>query len=92
MNQRFNCKLIFTFAYRSEPTKMDNDVLRALHDVEIDKNEYPNVYCWHNALMKYSLEERSRYAHVYFNLLWKDAIIMVILFSDSLNHNIIHVL
>lgn len=80
----------FTFVYRSEPTKMDNDVLKALYDVEIDKNEHPNVYCWHNALMKYSLEERSRYVHVYFRLS-KDQLI-VILFPDSLNHNTIHVL
>lgn len=56
----------FTLVYSFEPTKMDNDVLKALHDVEIDKNNYPNVYCWYNALMKYSLEERSRYVNIYF--------------------------
>lgn len=47
--------------YSREPTKMDNDVLKALHDVDIDKNVFPNVYQWYNALMKYSLEERARY-------------------------------
>lgn len=40
---------------------MDDDVFKALHDVEIEKNRHPNVYCWYNALMKFSLEERSRY-------------------------------
>lgn len=40
---------------------MDNDVLKALHNVDIDKNSFPNVYQWHNALTKYSLEERARY-------------------------------
>lgn len=40
---------------------MDNDVLKALHNIDIDKNAFPNVYQWYNALMKYSLEERARY-------------------------------
>lgn len=39
---------------------MDNDVLKALHNVDIDKNSHPNVYQWYNALMRYSLEERAR--------------------------------
>lgn len=50
----FNCS--------QEPTKMDNDVFKALHDVAIDKNAYLNVHQWHNAMMKFSLEERARYA------------------------------
>lgn len=51
----------FSSDYSQEPTKMDNDVLNALHNIEIDKNSFPNVYIWHKALMKFSLEERARY-------------------------------
>lgn len=50
----------------SDPTKMDNDVLKALHNVEINRHLFPNVFCWYNALMKFTLEERSRYIdHLY---------------------------
>lgn len=34
---------------------------QVLHNVDIDKNAFPNFYQWHSALMKYSLEERVRY-------------------------------
>lgn len=52
---------MFHFNCSQEPTKMDNDVLKALHEVDVDKNVFPNVYQWYNALMRYSLEERARY-------------------------------
>lgn len=39
---------------------MDNDVLNALHNADIDKNAFPNVCRWYNALMSYTLEERAR--------------------------------
>lgn len=40
---------------------MDNDVLKALHNAEIDRNAFPCVFNWYNAAMKFTLEERSRY-------------------------------
>lgn len=57
--------------FRQEPTKMDNDVLKALHNVDIDKNTFPIIFQWYNALMKYTLEERARFVlehHSYINL------------------------
>ncbi|XP_055304367.1 ankyrin repeat and LEM domain-containing protein 2 homolog isoform X3 [Sitodiplosis mosellana] len=49
------------FIFGQEPTKMDNDVLNALHNVDIDKNSYPNIYQWHTTLLRYSLEERASF-------------------------------
>lgn len=50
----------FSFCFSPEPTKMDNDVMNALHNIDIDKNAYPNIFKWHCALSQFTLEERSR--------------------------------
>lgn len=43
-----------------EPTKMDNDVMKALHGIEIDGNAFPHVHKWYTALLNHSLEERNK--------------------------------
>ncbi|XP_031628233.1 uncharacterized protein LOC116344012 [Contarinia nasturtii] len=49
------------FIFGQEPTKMDNDVLKALHNVDIDRNSHPNIYHWQSALMTYSEQERASF-------------------------------
>lgn len=49
------------FIFGEEPTKMDNDVLKALHEVDIDETAFPNVFQWFTALQNYTLEERNNF-------------------------------
>lgn len=53
------CGLLLVF-YRDVPTKMDNDVMTALHGVEIDGDTYPKVRQWHAAMQNHSLEDRNK--------------------------------
>lgn len=45
---------------RDIPTKMDNDVMTALHSVQVDPDLHPFVFKWHTALQNHSLEERNK--------------------------------
>lgn len=57
----YNLLIINTFQInRDIPTKMDNDVMTALHSVQIDPDVYPYVFKWHTVLQNHSLEERNK--------------------------------
>lgn len=50
----------FLLPHSEEPTKTDNDVFKALHNVEINEKTYPNIHQWYTALQSYSLQEREK--------------------------------
>lgn len=56
-------QLLFSL-HSDEPTKTDNDVFKALHNVEIDDKTYPNIHQWYAALENYSLDEREKYVEI----------------------------
>lgn len=65
----FDCNqliVIIQSVYSEEPTKMDNDVFKALHNVEINNKTHPNIHQWFATLQNYSLEEREKYVELRF--------------------------
>ena len=51
--------IIYIF-YRSEPTKLDYDVMLALADSDIDKSTYPCITHWLSLIKSYPEEEQRR--------------------------------
>ncbi|XP_072839673.2 ankyrin repeat and LEM domain-containing protein 2 isoform X1 [Pogona vitticeps] len=47
------------FLLGEQPSKLDNDVLTALHGVEIDPQWYPAIYKWNLSVQFYSSSERQ---------------------------------
>ncbi|KAJ7309698.1 hypothetical protein JRQ81_007758 [Phrynocephalus forsythii] len=47
------------FLLGEQPTKLDNDVLTALHGVEIDSQSYPVLYKWNLSVRFFSSAERQ---------------------------------
>ncbi|XP_048369630.1 ankyrin repeat and LEM domain-containing protein 2 [Sphaerodactylus townsendi] len=47
------------FLLGEKPLKLDNDVLTALHGVEIDPQRYPAVYKWTTSVQSYSPSDRQ---------------------------------
>lgn len=39
---------------------MDNDVMTAMHAIDIDGDAYPYVHKWQAAMKNHSLEERNK--------------------------------
>ncbi|XP_063171918.1 ankyrin repeat and LEM domain-containing protein 2 [Candoia aspera] len=50
------------FLLGDQPSKWDNDVLAALHGVEIDAQRYPAVYKWNKSVQGYPSSERQRWS------------------------------
>lgn len=52
--------LFLIYIFSDVPTKMDNDVLTALHEVQVDAEKYPYVHKWYTAMENHTLEERNK--------------------------------
>ena len=49
-----------TFLCRSEPSKVDVDVLRVLDGIDLDYDRYPNINIWKEDMEKFNEEHLSR--------------------------------
>ncbi|XP_069612200.1 ankyrin repeat and LEM domain-containing protein 2 isoform X1 [Ranitomeya imitator] len=49
----------FLFLHGKEPSKLDNDVLSALQNVEIDAQKFPSISKWMKSILYYSNTERQ---------------------------------
>jgi hypothetical protein len=49
-----------TFLFRSEPSKVDVDVLRVLDGIDLDYARYPNINIWKEDMEKFNEEHLSR--------------------------------
>ncbi|XP_034955217.2 ankyrin repeat and LEM domain-containing protein 2 [Zootoca vivipara] len=50
------------FLLGEQPTKLDNDVLTALHGLEIDPQKYPAVYKWSVSVQSYAPPDRQSWS------------------------------
>nr|XP_056715359.1 ankyrin repeat and LEM domain-containing protein 2 [Euleptes europaea] len=50
------------FLLGEKPSKLDNDVLTALHGVEIDPQRYPTIYKWTISIQSYSPSDRQSWS------------------------------
>ncbi|XP_042297384.1 ankyrin repeat and LEM domain-containing protein 2 isoform X2 [Sceloporus undulatus] len=50
------------FLLGEQPSKLDNDVLTALHGVEIDSQRYPTIYKWNKSVQSYSSSDRQSWS------------------------------
>ncbi|KAH0625549.1 hypothetical protein JD844_015107 [Phrynosoma platyrhinos] len=48
--------------HTEQPSKLDNDVLTALHGVEIDAQRYPAIYKWNKSIQSYSASDRQSWS------------------------------
>lgn len=48
-----------SFILGKSPTKLDNEVLKALNDVEVDHLSYPNIIKWKNKVLSYPPSQRQ---------------------------------
>ncbi|XP_063000223.1 ankyrin repeat and LEM domain-containing protein 2 [Elgaria multicarinata webbii] len=50
------------FLLGKQPSKLDNDVLSALHGVDIDSQRYPAIHKWNMSIQSYSCSERQSWS------------------------------
>ncbi|KAF7240724.1 Ankyrin repeat and LEM domain-containing protein 2 [Varanus komodoensis] len=60
--QSSNEKAKHLFILGEQPSKLDNDVLIALHGVEIDPQKYPAIYKWNKSIQSYSCSQRQSWS------------------------------